>query len=103
MTLIPTPLMTGMMNADRLELTAAGSWTAANACRLETLVHLAALEADGARSVAIDMARVEQLDTLGAWLLERLARSSKRDGKDTQFSGLKPHYRGLIDEIQRVN
>ena len=99
----PTPLMTSMMKADRLELTAAGSWTAANACRLETLVHLAALEADGARSVAIDMARVEQLDTLGAWLLERLARTSKRDGKDTQFTGLKTHYRSLIDEMQRVN
>jgi anti-anti-sigma regulatory factor len=97
------PLMTSALNADRLELVAAGSWTAANVDHLERLVQVAAREAARARSVVIDMARVEQLDTLGAWLLERLARSSKLDGNETQFTGLKPHYRGLIDEMQRVN
>ena len=43
----PTPFMTSAMNAHRLELAAAGSWAAANADRLEPLVHLAALEAEG--------------------------------------------------------
>jgi phospholipid/cholesterol/gamma-HCH transport system permease protein len=95
--------MTSVMNADRLELAAAGSWTAANADRLERLVEGAGREAGSARSIVIDVASIEQLDTLGAWLLERLARSSKRDGKDTHFTGLKAHYRGLIDEMQRVN
>jgi phospholipid/cholesterol/gamma-HCH transport system permease protein len=99
----PTPLLTSVMNADRLELTAAGSWTAANADRLEKLVEVAALESAPARSIAIDLASVEQLDTLGAWLLERLARGSKLDGKETQFSGLKAHNRGLIDEMRRLN
>src|SRR5262249_2347465 len=101
--MIPTPLMTSVMNADRLELTAAGSWTAANADRLETMVDMAALEASHARSIAIDMASVEQLDTLGAWLLERFARGSKLDGKEMQFSGLKAQHRGLLDEMRRVN
>jgi len=73
----PTPFMTSAMNAHRLELAAAGSWAAANADRLEPLVHLAALEAEGGgQRIAIDMTRVEQLNTLGAWLLERLARTS---------------------------
>ena len=97
------PLIHSVMNADRLELATAGSWTAGNADRLERLVQLAEREAAHARSISIDMARVEQLDTLGAWLLERLARGSKRDGKDAQFIGLKAHYRALIDEMQRVN
>ena len=70
----PNPLMTSVVNADRLELTAAGSWTAANADRLERLVDAVALEAARARSIVIDTASVEQLDILGAWLLERLAR-----------------------------
>jgi phospholipid/cholesterol/gamma-HCH transport system permease protein len=99
----PTPLMTSVINADRLEITAAGSWTVANADRLERLVDVAARETGRVRSIVIDMAGVEQLDTLGAWLLERLARSLRLDGKKTQFSGLKPHYRGLFDEMQRVN
>jgi phospholipid/cholesterol/gamma-HCH transport system permease protein len=97
------PLMTSVMNADRLELAAAGSWTAANADRLERLVDVVACDAARARSIVIDMASVEQLDTLGAWLLERLARSSKLDGREAQFTGLTAHYRGLIDEMQRVN
>ena len=99
----PTPRMTSVINADQLELAAAGSWTAANADRLERLVCEAALQTACARSVAIDMTSVEQLDTLGAWLLERFARSSKLDGKETQFTGLKAHHRGLIDEMRRVN
>jgi phospholipid/cholesterol/gamma-HCH transport system permease protein len=97
------PLMTSVMNADRLELAAAGSWTAANADRLERLVDVVACDAARARSIVINMASVEQLDTLGAWLLERLARNSKLDGREAQFTGLKGHYRGLIDEMQRVN
>jgi phospholipid/cholesterol/gamma-HCH transport system permease protein len=101
-TMTPT-LRTSVMNADRLELAATGSWTAANADRLARLVDVA--ERDGARagSVTIDMASVDELDTIGAWLLERLARSSKRDGKATRFNGLKAQHRGLIDEMERVN
>jgi phospholipid/cholesterol/gamma-HCH transport system permease protein len=96
-------LITSVMNTDRLELAATGSWTAANADRLARLVDVAARDAARAGSITIDMTSVEQLDTLGAWLLERLARSSKRDGKGTRFNGLKAQHRGLIDEMQRVN
>jgi hypothetical protein len=38
-----------------------------------------------AERVALDMAGVEALDTIGAWLLERLIRRSNRDGKRTQL------------------
>jgi phospholipid/cholesterol/gamma-HCH transport system permease protein len=96
-------LITSVMNVDRLELAATGSWTAANADRLARLVDVAARDAALAGSITIDMTSVEQLDTLGAWLLERLARSSKRDGRGTPFNGLKAQHRGLIDEMQRVN
>jgi phospholipid/cholesterol/gamma-HCH transport system permease protein len=91
------------MTPERLELAAAGSWTSANAVRLEQLVGAAAREAGDARRVAIDLGQVEELDTLGAWLLERLARRFKLDGKEAELTGLKPHYHGLIDEMQRVN
>jgi phospholipid/cholesterol/gamma-HCH transport system permease protein len=101
---IMTPtLMTNVINTDRLELAATGSWTAANADRLARLVDVAARDAARAGSITIDMTSVEQLDTLGAWLLERLARSSKRDGEGTRFNGLKAQHRVLIDEMQRVN
>jgi phospholipid/cholesterol/gamma-HCH transport system permease protein len=96
-------LITGVMTADRLELAAAGSWTASNADRLASLVDAAARDAARDRSITIDMTSVEQLDTLGAWLLERVARSSKHNGKRTRFNGLKAQHRDLIDEMERVN
>jgi phospholipid/cholesterol/gamma-HCH transport system permease protein len=102
MPMTPT-LITSVMNADRLELVATGSWTVANAACLASLVDVASRDAARARSITIDMTSVEQLDTLGAWLLERLTRSSTRDGKGTRFDGLKAQHRGLIAEMQRVN
>jgi phospholipid/cholesterol/gamma-HCH transport system permease protein len=100
---ILTPIVTSTTMPERLEFAMAGSWTTAHSERLERLVDGAAREAAKAQRIAIDMAGIEELDTLGAWLLERLARSFKSDGKETQLTGLKPHYRGLIDEMQRVN
>ena len=96
-------LITSVKNADGLELAATGSWTAVNADRLARLVDVAARDAAPAQSITIDMTSVEQLDTLGAWLLERLARGSKPGGQGTRFKGLKAQHRGLIDEMQRVN
>jgi phospholipid/cholesterol/gamma-HCH transport system permease protein len=53
--------------------------------------------------MAINMAMVGELDTLGAWLLERLARNSSKRGRQVRFVGLPDHYRGLLDEVRRVN
>ena len=91
------------MMPDRLQLAAAGSWTAAHSQSLERLVDEAGREAAKSENVAIDMAGIEELDTLGAWLLERLARGLKASGKETALTGLKPRYRGLTDAMQRVN
>ena len=99
----PTPLLTSTITPDRLQLAATGSWTAGHSQSLERLVHEGGREAANSKNIAIDMAGIEELDTLGAWLLERLARSLKFSGKDTVLTGLKPRYRGLIDEMQRVN
>ena len=99
----PTPLLNSTMKADRLHLAPAGAWTATHSEVLERLVDGAAPQAANAKGIAIDMAGVQELDTLGAWLLERLLRSANLSEPDAQFVGLPPHYRGLIDAIHRVN
>ena len=76
----PEPALDSTMSAERLELTAAGSWTAAHSEALDRLVDGAALQFANVRSVAINMAGVQQLDTLGAWLLERLIRVWRERG-----------------------
>jgi phospholipid/cholesterol/gamma-HCH transport system permease protein len=97
------PVLDGKMRGDRLELVARGSWTAAYVQVLEQQVNAAAAEAGRARATSIDMAGVRELDTLGAWLLERLIRGSGEAGRTAQFVGLPGHFRGLLDEVHQVN
>jgi phospholipid/cholesterol/gamma-HCH transport system permease protein len=98
------PNLSSTRVADRLQLSPSGPWTTAHAGVLEQLVDAAAHETAQAKDVAIDMAEVEELDTLGAWLLERLLRSFRlSSGADAQFTGLPQRYRGLIEAIRRVN
>jgi phospholipid/cholesterol/gamma-HCH transport system permease protein len=97
------PRLSSISKGDRLELAAVGAWTAAHAPVLEKLVDETARQLAGSRQVSIDLAGLGELDTLGAWLLERLIRDANREGKQAQVVGLAPRYRGLIDEMHRVN
>ncbi|HWE79601.1 MAG TPA: MlaE family lipid ABC transporter permease subunit [Pseudolabrys sp.] len=85
-----------------LRLSASGAWTSYNATPLEREIDAAARRHVEAKSVAIDMAAVERLDTFGAWLLERLVRSFTSRGCATEVTGLKQDYRALMDELHQV-
>jgi phospholipid/cholesterol/gamma-HCH transport system permease protein len=63
----PIPVLDSTVTADRLELAAGGSWTAAHADVLERLVQTAAPQVADAKRISLDMAGVEALDTIGAW------------------------------------
>ena len=97
-----TPFVSATMTAECLELEAGGAWTAAHSERLERLVETTAGKLAEARLIEIDVAKVEELDTIGAWLLERLARSARSNGKEARFTGL-AHWRGLLAEMEQVN
>jgi phospholipid/cholesterol/gamma-HCH transport system permease protein len=96
-------LLKSQLNGERLELAAGGSWTAANASELETLVDRAAGEAAQAKSISIDMAGVREFDTFGAWLLERLTRAWSSTGLEPVIVGMPQHDRGLLKEMHGVN
>nr|WP_246700557.1 ABC transporter permease [Variibacter gotjawalensis] len=91
------------VNGQRLEIAASGAWIADNADDLEPLVDAVASENPQVSSVAIDMRDVKELDTYGAWLLERLVRDRTGQGQETHIVGLSDHYRGLLDEVQNSN
>lgn len=97
------PVLNSTIVDERLQLAAGGSWTIAYADLLERLVQGATSNAAAARSMAIDMAGVKELDTLGAWLLERLVRAGGERGREAGFVGLPSHFRGIIDEVSQVN
>ena len=97
------PLLTATLSGDALELRPAGSWTAAHATTLERLSNGVTPQLDGAAAVKVDMAGVRELDTLGAWLLEKMARRVNSAGHRTNIVGIADNYAGLIDEVRQVN
>ena len=65
-------------------LNASGAWTVANVEALERLC-------DGAGRTevrSIDISRVTALDTVGAWLFERLARRGTGASSEAVFTGI---------------
>jgi phospholipid/cholesterol/gamma-HCH transport system permease protein len=101
--LASTPLLTAMPSGDVLELRPGGSWTAANVTTLEALSGAATPQVDRAITLKVDMTGVRELDTLGAWLLEKLSRRAISAGHRTDFTGVADNYAGLIEEVRQVN
>ena len=58
--------------------------------------------AAGRQGVLIDVSRVSQLDTFGAWFIERMRRSHGQGGGRAQVMGLSETYSPLVDEVSRV-
>ncbi len=86
-----------------MELAPIGAWTAAHSRTLEDRLAAVAQQISTARNLAINMSGVRELDTLGAWLLERLIRRCKDRKIEVQFFDLPDRYRGLFDQVSRVN
>ena len=49
------------------------------------------------------MAEVRELDTLGAWLLEKMSRRATAAGHRAEVVGVADKYAGLIEEVRQVN
>jgi len=96
------PMLDGTLSGGRLTLVARGAWTSVHANDLELLVERAAAQIGGARMLSIDAAAVRELDTLGAWLLERLLRGVEA-GSKAELLGLPSRFNGLLDEVHQVN
>jgi phospholipid/cholesterol/gamma-HCH transport system permease protein len=99
----PAPHLDAVMKDGRLALAASGPWIATHASTIERLIGTATANAARARTITIEVAGIEELDTLGAWLLERLARACTRPGVESQLIGMPERYRGLVDEVHRAN
>jgi phospholipid/cholesterol/gamma-HCH transport system permease protein len=101
--LATAPQLTATPSGDVLELRPAGSWIAANVATLETLSNGVAAELGRSKTVILDMAAVSELDTLGAWLLEKISRRATSAGRRADVVGVPENYAGLIAEVRQVN
>src|ERR1700760_4077883 len=80
-------------------LLARGAWTVANVEVLERLCAQASSKPQG----PIDLSGVTALDTVGAWLFEKLARRGAAVTPDATFVGASPSYSGLLREVRELN
>ena len=97
------PQLTATTRGDVLELVPVGSWIAAHAADLEALSNAVMPQLERATSLTIDMGGVRDLDTLGAWLLEKLSRRVVSAGNRIEIVGIAENYAGLIEEVRHVN
>ncbi len=94
---MPIEPLQSIVEGERLRVAAGGSWTVAHAAVLEPLVDRLVRESRG-RSASVDLHGVEEIDTFGACLLERLAGGI---GPQTNIVGETEHSRALRSEVQR--
>ena len=80
-----------------------GPWTTAQSASLERLVATSPSIDAQRRNVVIDISGVEHLDTMGAWLLERLMRGYQLQELKPTFVGVPERFRGLLEKIHDVN
>jgi phospholipid/cholesterol/gamma-HCH transport system permease protein len=98
-----TPDLTAELAGDALELRPRGSWVAANAAALERLSNNVVPQLERSDAIKLNMAEVHELDTLGAWLLEKISRRVTAAGHRADVLGVAENYAGLIEDVRQVN
>ena len=86
------------LTEDRATLYPSGAWTLANVETLEKLCERKFPEA-----ATIDISRVTALDTVGAWLFEKLLRRLSSESVKAALVGVSESQSGMMLAMQRVN
>ncbi len=84
------------------KITADGAWTAKNAHLIESAFADILAMTKAANSIRIDLKSLEELDTYGAWLLERLRRECTRSDIKVKFSGVQSQNKILLGEVAQL-
>ena len=86
------------LDASSGRVTLTGRWTADQAPGVEDAA--SRITAQGAaHPVLIDLSRIERLDTLGAWVLERTRGEIEGAGGRLAYAGARPEHRTLLSEV----
>ncbi|WP_439541677.1 ABC transporter permease [Hyphomicrobium sp.] len=94
------PSLAARLGTDQTVLTAEGSWTIDHAHALDGLIEQTLRLAPQERPVVVALDGVTNLDTYGAWLIERVIRTRETSVGRARLQGLPDRYRSLYDEIR---
>jgi phospholipid/cholesterol/gamma-HCH transport system permease protein len=81
------------------ELALSGSWTARGIGAIER--QLDALSAPSKSEMVVDGARIEALDTAGAWVLQKLLQRLREEDTAVQVRDLRPEFAKLLEAVGR--
>lgn len=85
--------------SDPQALALSGSWTARGLGAIDA--KLEALTAPARSELLVDAARIEALDTAGAWVLQKLLLRLRGEGSTVQLRDLRPEFARLLDVVGR--
>ena len=85
---------------DALVLRAAGRWLVSGAAALDRALRQLGAAAPGTR-LRIDLAAVERLDTVGAWLVLRTLRDFEAQGVATSIENVAPDFAPLLEQVAK--
>jgi phospholipid/cholesterol/gamma-HCH transport system permease protein len=84
-------------------LIASGAWTVAEAVKLDVALKRLRVPIPPTPEFTgeMDIAGIAEIDTAGAWLLQRTATAWEKGGLQTRYAGATESFRVLIEEVQR--
>lgn len=85
----------------RLALSLGGAWTVKGADALHRLVR--DVKANGESRAAIDVSRVSQLDTAGAWLIYRTLERLRQGGLEAELVGVSDRHQPLVGIVEQAH
>ncbi len=85
-------------SGDETRLRLGGSWTLESGAEMERSSDSLIGAAAGARSAVIDLARVERMDTGGAWLIDRARKLLEAAGVASRLENARPDQATLLSE-----
>ncbi|KRE08591.1 ABC transporter permease [Bosea sp. Root670] len=94
------PQATFRDDAGTLAVALSGSWSADRGPRIEELVGEITERLNETPGARIDLSEVTRLDTLGAYVLNRLKARQERDGAAVELVSSRPEHGILLSEVQ---
>jgi phospholipid/cholesterol/gamma-HCH transport system permease protein len=93
------PQILRSQRGDSLQGELSGSWTADQARMIEACLIDFLAEGDQPDRVIMDLSGIIRLDTVGAWILDRLQHDLRQKGRILDFTRAKPEHHTLLKEV----
>jgi phospholipid/cholesterol/gamma-HCH transport system permease protein len=95
----PRPQAQGKAEGGRLAVALSGNWTTRSVSLVDR--DMRALEEQaGVQTLVLDLARIRDMDTAGAWVIKRLAVAQARRGATVEFTGEREAFDVLLSAVE---